>query len=132
MSYEVLVQELRDAAGEYDGVASSLGVTPVVIDHVTPDSLGHIELAAWLMAVAEQCGNAHTALNDGLGALALGLRTSAIDYETTDDQVADFFVDPFSGPSSSDSLWPYGPPMPAPGSAEPPLHGPPVPGAGER
>lgn len=88
MSFAVLVAELRTAAGLYEGVGADLGTTPVVIDHVDPTSLGHVELAAWLAAVADQCTKAHQALADGVTDLAVDLRTTATTYETTDDAQA--------------------------------------------
>lgn len=123
MRYAVLVGELRAAAGDYESVETGLGSTPVVIDHADPGSLGHVELAAWLVAVSEQCGNAHTALREGAGALAGSLRASATDYEATDDQVGGLLTSPFIGPTFGAS--PFGGPTPAP-----PAYGPPVPGTG--
>jgi excreted virulence factor EspC (type VII ESX diderm) len=108
MSYEVLVDELRAAAGRYRKVADSLGSDGVEIDHVDPASFGHIELAAWVKAVAEQCDNATKALHDGATDLADGLVEAAHHYETTDTSVGQVFQSPFTtgrlGPSS-----PFGP-----------------------
>lgn len=104
MSYEVLVENLRAAAGRYDGVADSLGTDGVEITNVKPDSFGHIELAAWVEAVAEQCDRATRALHDGATGLADGLEAAAHHYETTDTGVAQAFTSPFStgllGPTS--------------------------------
>lgn len=95
MSYEVLAGDLRAAAGSYRTVASSTGTDGVAPTHVDPGSLGHIELAAWLTAVAEQCHNATKALHDGAEGLAEGLDAAAHHYETTDQCVAQTFTTPF-------------------------------------
>ncbi len=111
VTYDVLVDDLRSAAGDYRGVAASLGTSGVTITHITPDSLGHVELAAWLEAVAEQCANATRALHDGANDLGTDLDTAATGYETSDHEARDAFTSPF-GPSS-----PFlGPPF-APGGA---------------
>jgi hypothetical protein len=97
MSYAVLVEELRTAAGQYRTVAGSLGTTAVEIANIGSDSLGHVELAAWLTAVAEQCGKATTALHDGATGLADSLQAAAGHYETTDQGVCAVFRSPFGG-----------------------------------
>jgi hypothetical protein len=67
----------------------------VEITHVEPNSFGHIELAAWVKAVAEQCDNATQALHDGADGLADSLVEAAHHYETTDNSVAQNFQGPF-------------------------------------
>src|SRR4051812_43668285 len=96
MSYDVLIDNLRTAAGRYRTVASSLGTDGVDVDHADPTAFGHVELAAWVKAVAEQLDHATTALHDGASNLAAGLDTAAHHYETTDDQVGNAFQSPFS------------------------------------
>ena len=96
MSYAVLVQQLRAAASDYRSVAGNLGTESVEINHVEPDSFGHIELAAWVKAVADQCEKATTALHDGATGLAGSLDAAANHYETTDDQVRQVFTQPFN------------------------------------
>lgn len=96
MSYEVLVDNLRAAAGRYRTVASSLGSEGVEIAHAAPASFGHIELAAWVKAVAEQCDAATEALHDGAVGLAEGLESAARHYETTDAGVGEAFRTPLS------------------------------------
>ena len=100
MSYEVLVDDLRAAAGSYDKVADSLGTDGVKVDHVEPTSFGHVELTAWVKAVAEQLDKASQALHDGATGLADSLGVAAHHYETTDDQVATYFTNPFGTPSA--------------------------------
>jgi hypothetical protein len=120
MSYEVLVENLRSAAGEYRTVAGSLGTNGVDIAHLTPESFGHIELAAWVKAVGEQCDAATTALHDGAVGLADSLVAAASHYETTDEQVGQIFTQPFNGGL-------LGPPF-----GQPPVYGPPAPsGSGQ-
>ena len=97
MSYEVLVDNLRAGAGRYRTIASSLGADGVEITHVDPASFGHIELAAWVKAVAEQCDAATGALHDGAIGLADGLDAAAHHYETTDVGVGQTFQSPFDG-----------------------------------
>jgi hypothetical protein len=118
MSYEVLVDNLRSAAGQYRTVAGSLGTDGVDITHVDPSSFGHVELAAWVKAVGEQCDNATQALHDGATGLADSLGVAATHYETTDDSVGQIFQQPFG-----DGLLgsPFG---------QPPVYGPPAPGGG--
>ena len=96
MSYEVLVDNLRAAAGRYRTVADSLGSDGVDITHVDPTSFGHVELAAWVKAVGEQLDNATKALHDDTDALADGLDAAAHHYETTDTGVAQVFQSPFT------------------------------------
>lgn len=95
MSYEVLIGNLRTAAGSYRTVASSLGTDGVELTNLTPESVGHIELAAWVKAIAEQCDNATKALHDGATGLAGSLDASAHYYESTDQGVATTFQPPF-------------------------------------
>jgi hypothetical protein len=95
MSYEVLVEQLRAAAGDYRTVAGSLGTDGVEVTHLEPGSVGHVELAAWMRAVADQCDKATRALHDGATGLADSLQASAGYYETTDQGVADAFRSPF-------------------------------------
>ena len=109
MGYEVLVRNLRFAAGDYRTVATSLGTDGVDVTNCEPDSLGHIELAAWLKAVAEQCDKATKALHDGATDLAGSLGAAARHYDTTDQLIGQTFRDPLSGPL-------YGPPSYGPPS----------------
>ncbi len=101
MTYEVLAGSLRDASGRYRTVATSLGSEGPEITHVEPDSLGHVELAAWLTAVVDQCDKAAEALHTDTGRLADSLDASARYYETTDEQVGFEFQRPmpFFGPT---------------------------------
>lgn len=107
MSYEVLVDNLRAAASRYRTVASSVGTDGVDIDNATPDSFGHIELAAWVKAIAEQCDNATKALHDGATGLADSLDASAHYYETTDDTIGSVFQSPFNNGTLLDPGSPF-------------------------
>jgi hypothetical protein len=113
MSYEVLVDELRTAAGEYAGVADRVG-DPVSVTHVEPASLGHVELAAWLTAVVDQCEKATAALAAGAAGLADSLESTATRYETTDEAVAQRFTQPF-GPAPFGA--PFGGPFGSPSAS---------------
>jgi hypothetical protein len=120
MTYDVLVSELRAAAGRYRTVADSLGTDAVEITHLDPTSFGHIELAAWVKAVADQCDKATTALHDGATGLAESLDASAHYYESTDQDVASRFTPPFSTPSSPPFSTPFSTPFSSPFSTTPP------------
>jgi len=124
MSYEVLVENLRSAAGKYRTVAGSVGTDGVDITHVDPESFGHVELAAWVKAVGEQCDNATQALHDGATGLAGSLGTAATHYETTDDAVGQIFTRPLNGGL-------LGSPFGQPQFGQPPVYGPPAPGGGQ-
>lgn len=126
MSYAVLVENLRAAAGKYRTVAGSVGTEGVQVTNVKPDSLGHIELAAWLEAVADQCQKATKALHDGASGLADSLEASARYYENTDQAVGSTFRMPFD----TGLLGPTQPAFPL-SPASPPVYGPPVPTNGE-
>lgn len=108
MTYDVLVGELRAAAGHYRDVADSLGTDAVEITHIDPTSFGHIELAAWVKAVADQCDKATAALHDGATGLADSLDASAHYYESTDQNVATSFTPTFDSPFSTPFSTPFG------------------------
>lgn len=105
MTYEVLVGHLRSAANDYADIAGDLG-DPVAVTHVEPESFGHVELAAWMTAVVEQCEHATTALHDGASGLAGSLRAAARHYETTDDAVGQYFTRPLNSGLLGDPLEP--------------------------
>jgi len=107
VSYEVLADNLRAAAGRYREVAGSLGAEGVEITHVDPASFGHIELAAWVKAVAEQCDHATQALHDGATGIADSLDVSAHDYETTDETIGTVFRSPFTSGTVLDPTSPF-------------------------
>ncbi len=94
MSYEVLAAELRSAAGDYRDTAAAVGA-PVHLSPVTPAVLGHVELAAWLGAVADQCEKATQALVEGGERIADSLDTAAHHYESTDEAAGLLFSSPF-------------------------------------
>src|SRR5690349_19097229 len=74
MGYEVVVEELRTAAGQYERTVSDLAGYDFEAANVAADTFGHVELAAWYAAVADQCDNAGRALHDGATGLATSLR----------------------------------------------------------
>lgn len=126
MTYEVLVEELRAASGDYRAVPEELGSGSICLTHRTPERLRHVELAAWLGAVADQCTEASRALHDGAVDLAEDLQTAAAHYESTDDSVDRMFrfPSPFLDPHRP-FLGPGPVPFPAPGQG--PVLGPPSP-----
>lgn len=94
MSYEVLGSELRAAAGDYRGTAAAVGA-PVHLPSVSTATLGHVELAAWLEAVTDQCEKATQALVEGAERIADDLDAAAHHYESTDDAAGLMFSSPF-------------------------------------
>ncbi len=97
MSYDVLVENLRHAAGQMRSTTQPLSGYDFHSTNVTGESFGHVELAAWFEAVADQCDKAGKALRSGAEALAGQLEYAADTYEKTDDGVADVFQTPLSG-----------------------------------
>ena len=97
MSYDVLVENLRHAAAQMRSTTQPLSGYDFHSTNVTGESFGHVELAEWFEAVADQCDKAGKALRSGAEALASQLDYAADTYETTDDGVADMFQTPLSG-----------------------------------
>ncbi len=91
MGYEVVVEELRTAAGQYERTVSDMAGYDFEATNVAADTFGHVELAAWYSAVADQCDNAGKALHDGATGLATSLRGQARTYEGTDENVGAAF-----------------------------------------
>jgi uncharacterized protein YukE len=96
MSYEVLVENLREAAGRMRSTTAPLAGYDFHSSNVTGESFGHVELAEWFEAVADQCDKAGAALRSGAEALAGQLEYAATNYEQTDEGVADSFRAPLS------------------------------------
>ncbi|NYI80354.1 WXG100 family type VII secretion target [Nocardioides panzhihuensis] len=113
--YEVTVDDLRRTAGKYDTLKSDLGSSRVPEAQLSPDVLGHVELAGWLTAVMEQVGNAHVALGDGLDTLSTFLTGKAADYEDADERSAQQMTSGPWGPRpftpGQSSSFPYGTPV---------------------
>ncbi len=111
MTYEVLAQDLTAAAGEFRSMTSPLSGYELTLTNMEPESLGHIELAAWLVAVDEQCDNAGRALRAGAEDLGNALDSSASYYTQADETASsefDFLQPPGVGPFAS----PLGGPTP--------------------
>ncbi|WP_182525649.1 type VII secretion target [Nocardioides dongkuii] len=98
MTFEVLVEELRSAAGKHRAVAGDLGTEPVEMKDEKSTEVGHVELAGWMNAVGDQCVKAHDALHSGLETLASRLDLAADDYRRTDEQTAAGFRSPLLPP----------------------------------
>lgn len=94
MSYDVLVENLRRAAGDFRSMVAPLAGYHFATVDVSGEAFGHVELAGWYVAVADQCDNAGQALHDGAGALATSLDYAANQYEQTDQGVAQGFSGP--------------------------------------
>lgn len=99
MTIEVEPQDLRDAATDLRAPTQSLIGHDFPDEHVSPTSFGHVELAAWFLAVVDQCDKAGDALGTGAESLAERLVAAADDFTTTDQGVAGWFD---GGPSG----WP--------------------------
>lgn len=82
---------LRDAADKARD-ASDLDDYDFDVDHVDPQTLGHLELTDWLMAVLGQCNNAGRALHDGVQEIAEALDLTADDIEDTDRSIEGSFI----------------------------------------
>lgn len=96
MSFEVIIDGLRSAGDKYESCVSEMVGYDFATVGVSGASFGHIELAAWFSAVADQCDNAGQALHDGAAGLAASLRAAANDYEATDNNVSNTWKDPLS------------------------------------
>lgn len=94
MSYDVLVENLRRAAGDFQSLVAPLAGYDFATVDVSGETFGHVELAAWYTAVADQCDNAGRALHDGAGTLATSLDYAANQYEQTDQGIAQGFAGP--------------------------------------
>ena len=95
MSYEVLVESLRAAARKTRSTTQPLAGYDFQESNVSGESFGHVELADWFKAVAEQCDRAGRSLRSGAEALAGQLEYAADTYEQTDTGVAFQFQTPF-------------------------------------
>ncbi len=95
MSYEVLVENLRQAAARMRSTTQPLAGYDFHSTNVSGESFGHVELAEWFQAVADQCDQAGKALRSGAEAIAGQLEFAADNYEQTDNGVANQFQTPF-------------------------------------
>lgn len=91
MSFEVEPQDLRAAATRLRTPSQSLIGYDFPEEHVRPESFGHVELAAWFLAVVDQCDKAGDALGTGCESLAQRLVAAADDFTATDQGVAGWF-----------------------------------------
>lgn len=123
MTYNVVAADLTAAAGELRTMTSGLSGYQLDLTNIEPDSVGHVELAAWLVAVGEQCDNAGQALRGGALGLAESLDASATYYTQADETSAQAFRSPFQdllqppvyGPPSPPVFGPFAPPGEGPG-----------------
>ncbi|MFC6285506.1 hypothetical protein ACFP3Q_06195 [Nocardioides sp. GCM10027113] len=90
-SIEVEPGALRAAAARLRSATSPLVDYDFPEEHVTPTSFGHVELAAWFLAVVDQCDKAGQALGAGGESLAGRLAAAADDFTATDQGVASGF-----------------------------------------
>lgn len=113
MTFEVVIENLRAAARTLRTTTDPMAGYELDVTDIGAADMGHIELAAWLGAVEEQCDRGGQALRDGAVELATTLELAADDFERTDQGVAGLF-----GPPSPGSPWqPFpGLPLPAPTS----------------
>lgn len=98
MSYDVIARELHSGAGELREVVSGMAGYDLAITNAGPDSLGHVELASWLKAVAEQCDLAGQALHDGAMGIAGAVDTAGNTYQNSDESNAFNIVELGNGP----------------------------------
>lgn len=121
MSLEVVVENLRAAADTLRRTTEPMAGYELDVADLGAEQVGHVELAAWLEAVVDQCTQAGQALRDGAVTLADTLDRTARDFERTDQCVAVGF-----GPTPSTTPAPFWQPFPwPPPSSTAPGGGPP-------
>ena len=98
MTLHVDPDDLRRAARRARRAAEPLASYDFEPRDVKDTTFGHVELAAWFLAVADQCDKAGRALYDGATDMADTLDLRASDYETTDQQEAGRYRPPFAWP----------------------------------
>ncbi len=124
MSFEVIIEDLRTAADDLESMVAPLAGYSLGAPKADAEDVGHVELAAWLVAVLEQADKAGEALHDGADALADRLRGAALYYEDSDDAARQRFLSPF-GPGIPGGPTPWGqgpfvgPTVPGPDSGAP-------------
>lgn len=91
MGYEVLIENLRKQAGRLRTMTDPLASYDFDLKNATGESFGHIELAAWVVAVGKQCDEAGKALRSGAETLADSLDYRATQYENAEDDAQDAF-----------------------------------------
>lgn len=82
--YEVTVEDLRRASRKYDALVEDLGSSKMPDSALSPDRLGHNEVASWLKAVVNESKDAHKELKAGLDRISEFLIDKARDYEQAD------------------------------------------------
>ncbi len=102
MTYEINPALVRKMAGQYDAAVAPLAGHDFPTTRVAADTFGHVQLAAWYAAVADQVDEAGRALHDGVTAMADNLRVAAHEAETADGDATTRFTPPptFSSPPS--------------------------------
>ncbi|GAB2870233.1 hypothetical protein [Nocardioides pacificus] len=91
MGYEVLIENLRKQAGRLRTVTDPLTSYDLDLENVTAESIGHTELAEWVVAVGKQCDEAGKALFSGAETLAVSLEFHATQYENAEDGAREAF-----------------------------------------
>jgi hypothetical protein len=94
MTYEIDPALVRSMASRYDAAVAPLAHHDLPTTRVAADTFGHVELAAWFAAVADQVDEAGRALHDAVTTMATNLRVVAKDAETADDDAAARFTPP--------------------------------------
>lgn len=85
MTFEINPALVRRMAGKYDAAVAPIAGYDFATTRVAADTFGHVELAAWFSAVADQFDEAGRALHDGVTTMAANLRVAANDAEAADD-----------------------------------------------
>jgi len=105
MTYEIDPQLVRTMAGSYDAAVATLAGYDFPTTRVAADTFGHVELAAWFSAVADQLDEAGRALHTGVTTMADHLRVAAHDAEAADDAAAQgLTIEPHTPPSGLAAL----------------------------
>lgn len=98
MTYEINPALVRAMAGKYDAAVAPMSGYDFPTTRVAADTFGHVQLAAWYSAVADQFDEAGRALHEGVATMAANLRVAATDAEKVDDAVQQEFTLPSSPP----------------------------------
>ena len=113
MTYEINPQLVRTMAGKYDAAVAPLAGYDFPTTRVAADTFGHVELAAWFSAVADQFDEAGRALHTSVTTMASDLRVAAHDAEAADDAAAQgLTIAPYSPPSDLAGLLDPSRPLP--------------------
>lgn len=91
MSFDVVVENLREAARGTQAVADPIATYDLCVPALPGSATGHLELADWLPVLAALCDDRGRALHERTAGTAAALRQTADQYERTDQLTRDGF-----------------------------------------